>query len=165
LIQLLIQLFLKARFGLVKFGQREPLITDGSIDSYYIDERAKKIYIIQSKFRAKASNFVSANVAADDLLKMEVKRVTEGHDCSATGARYNERIRNGLQKDIKKLRDVASYTISRHIGGMAHLRANLVENPGTKEVFQWTHGHEGLVDLVATPSRPPTASPAPASTA
>lgn len=132
----LIHLFLKARFGLVEFAQRENLITDGSndggVDAYYIDERAKKIYIIQSKFRAKASNFVSANVGADDLLKMEVKRITEGHDRSASGANYNDRIRNGLQKAIKKLRDAASYTICVVLLGntkhftQAHLR-RLVE--------------------------------------
>lgn len=42
----LLQLFLKARFGLVDFSQREQLVTDGSqdggIDAYYIDRKAKK---------------------------------------------------------------------------------------------------------------------------
>src|SRR5260370_34221463 len=39
----LLHLFLKARFGLVHFGEREVFVTDGThdggIDAYYIDQR------------------------------------------------------------------------------------------------------------------------------
>jgi AIPR protein len=110
----LIHLFLKARFGLADFMEREQLITDGSndggIDAYYIDDKGKKVYVLQSKFRANAGNFVSSNLAADDLLKMDVARVLRGMRCSASGVLYNERIRKGLQKAVQRLPDAASYT-------------------------------------------------------
>src|SRR6266852_1636066 len=57
----LLHLFLKARFGLIHFTDREELVTDGAgdggIDAYYIDQRNKIIYVLQSKFRATPANF------------------------------------------------------------------------------------------------------------
>jgi hypothetical protein len=51
----LIHLYLKVSFGLLDFIDREKIITDGSydggIDAYFIDNKNKKIYFIQSKFR------------------------------------------------------------------------------------------------------------------
>lgn len=52
----LLHLFLKARFGLVRFKDREVFVTDGAddggIDAYYIDSKNKYTYVLQSKFRA-----------------------------------------------------------------------------------------------------------------
>ena len=110
----LLHLFLKARFGLVDFNTRELLVTDGKfdggIDAYYIDQKAKLIYVLQSKFRATSTNFVSSNMSADDLLKMEVKRILSGEKRDEQGNDYNDRIRKGLQKAIQQLPDVANYT-------------------------------------------------------
>jgi hypothetical protein len=110
----LLHLFLKARFGIVQFADRERLVTDGpfdgGIDAYYIDQKNKTIYILQSKFRATATNFANTNMDAYDLLKMDVGRIIKGQNCHENGAAYNERITKGLQREIRKLTDVASYT-------------------------------------------------------
>jgi hypothetical protein len=110
----LLHLFLKARFGLVHFVDRENLVTDGThdggIDAYYIDQSNKRIYVLQSKFRATAGNFVSANMTASDLLKMDVSRILKGEKRDENNVRYNDRIVKGLQKAIQKLTDAGSYT-------------------------------------------------------
>jgi len=110
----LLHLFLKARFGLVQFKEREAFVTDGSqdggIDAYYIDKKNKLIYVLQSKFRANATNFVSTNMSAYDLLKMDVARVMKGERRDEKGAPYNECIVRGMQKAVQKLTDAGSYT-------------------------------------------------------
>lgn len=49
-----IHLFLKVKFGLIDFEEREKLVTDGTddggIDAYFIDSESKRIYFIQSKY-------------------------------------------------------------------------------------------------------------------
>lgn len=56
-----IHLFLKVRFGLLDFKEREYFITDksndGGIDAYYINKETKTVYVIQSKFRTSQDNF------------------------------------------------------------------------------------------------------------
>ena len=110
----LLHLFLKARFGLTRFDDRERLVTDGphdgGVDAYYIDRREKLIYVLQSKFRATPANFVSSNMSSIDLLKMDVSRILRGLTQDESGNLYNERIRNGLQRAVQKLQDVGSYT-------------------------------------------------------
>jgi hypothetical protein len=110
----LLHLFLKARFGLVRFTDREALVTDGredgGIDAFFIDQRSKLIYVLQSKFRATAGNFATANITPSDLLKMEVRRILKGEKHAESGARYNNQIINGLQRAIRKLPDAGNYT-------------------------------------------------------
>ena len=110
----LLHLFLKARFGLVHFAEREALVTDGPHDggvvAYYIDRRNKVIYVLQSKFRATSSNFVSTNMTPSDLLKMDVGRIMKGERRDEDRVAYNDRIVNGLQRAIRKLPDAGSYT-------------------------------------------------------
>lgn len=109
----LLHLFLKARFGLLSFKERSKLVTDGShdggIDAYYIDPKQKTIHILQSKFRATAGNFTSANMSTQDLLKMDVSRILKGEKCDELGRSYNARIAS-FQRSIRKLVDAASYT-------------------------------------------------------
>jgi hypothetical protein len=110
----LLHLFLKARFGLVQFADREPFVTDGpnngGIDAFYIDQRNKNIYILQSKFRATSGNFASINMTASDLLKMDVSRILKGEKRGEDGTRYNDRVTKGLQRAIQSLPDAGSYT-------------------------------------------------------
>jgi len=112
----LLHLFLKARFGLVDFLTREKYVTDGphdgGIDAFYIDEKSKQIYVIQSKFRANPKNFVSVNMSVDDLLKMDVGRILKGNKQSENGDAYNDGICKLLQPSIRKLSDIASYTVN-----------------------------------------------------
>jgi hypothetical protein len=109
----LLHLFLKARFGLVHFAERENLVTDGSydggIDAYYIDQKNKRIYVLQSKFRATAGNFVTTNMTATDLLKMDVSRILKGETRDENNRSYNDRIVKGFQKAVQKLPDAGSY--------------------------------------------------------
>ncbi len=110
----LLHLFLKARFGLVRFAERETYVTDGAndggIDAYYIDQKNKTIFVLQSKFRANAENFVSKAMSPSDLLKMDVSRILKGERENEDGIRYNDRIRSGLQRAIRRLTDPGSYT-------------------------------------------------------
>jgi AIPR protein len=110
----LLHLFLKAKFGQTDYNTREKLVTDGpqdgGIDAYFIDKSAKIIYILQSKFKATASNFSSQNMSSDDILKMQVSRVMRGEKEDELGFSYNEKIIKGMQKNIKSLPDVGSYT-------------------------------------------------------
>lgn len=109
----LLHLFLKARFGLVRFADRESLVTDGTadggIDAYYIDQTNKRIFVLQSKFRATAGNFTATNMSAQDLLKMDVGRILKGEKKDEKGVPYNDSIVKGLQKAVQRLTDAGSY--------------------------------------------------------
>lgn len=110
----LLHLFLKAKFGIVNFNEREKLVTDGphdgGVDAFYINSATKNIYLLQSKFRATASNFVASNMSTDDLLKMQVSRILKGEKFDDDGQPYNEKISKGLQKAIRAIPDIGSYT-------------------------------------------------------
>ena len=111
----LLHLYLKAKFGLVNFDDRERYITDGKfdggIDAYFIDKRTKYIHIVQAKFRATAENFASSDITASDLLKMDVARILKGGEKKdEQGNRYNDKILNYLVKDYQQVPDIANYT-------------------------------------------------------
>lgn len=109
----LLHLYLKARFGLISFEDREKYITDGphdgGIDAFYIDESSKKIHILQAKFRANSKNFSDTEISANELLKMDVKRITGGEKQNEDGVAYNSRITKGLQKSLRALTDIGRY--------------------------------------------------------
>ena len=77
-----IHLFLKVRFGLTHFKEREQFLTDdpqdGGIDGYFLDEEHKTIYLIQSKFRSSEINFKEKEILFSELLQMDVDRVVDG---------------------------------------------------------------------------------------
>lgn len=111
----LLHLYLKVKFGLINFADRESHVTDGKfdggIDAYFIDERTKQIHILQAKFRATAENFASSDVTASDLLKMDVARILkDGHKKDEQGNRYNDKILRHLVKDFQQVHDIANYT-------------------------------------------------------
>lgn len=111
----LLHLYLKAKFGLVNFDDREWYITDGKfdggIDAYFIDKRTKHIHILQAKFRATAENFASSDITASDLLKMDVARILKGGEKKdEQGNRYNDKILRHLVKDFQQVPDIANYT-------------------------------------------------------
>jgi hypothetical protein len=124
-----IHLFLKVRFGLLGFLDREQYITegtqDGGVDAYYIDRDNKKAYFIQAKFRTSRENFDTKNIDLEDLLKMDVARITEGEAVDEHGVRYNSKIQN-LIRQIQEIEDVARYKFE------IVLLANLKEIPRTK---------------------------------
>jgi AIPR protein. len=109
-----IHLYLKVKFGLVDFLEREKYITDntddGGIDGYYIDKENKKLYFIQSKFRANENNFENKEITLEEILSMDIKRITEGEECYESGTRYNSKIQN-LIRELREISDMPRYNI------------------------------------------------------
>lgn len=108
-----IHLFLKVRFGLLDFKEREYFITDqandGGIDAYYINDDSKTVYMIQSKFRTNHNNFHGKDISFDELLRMDVDRITEGNEEDEDGNVYNGKIKQ-LQRDINNVPDIGRYS-------------------------------------------------------
>jgi len=102
----LIHLFLRTRFGMIDFSKAEKLITDddgdGGLDAYFIDKESKYIYLIQSKFRTKEENFEKKSVNGYELFKMELGRITKGHDTDSKGNKFNGKVL-GFQREIKEI--------------------------------------------------------------
>ena len=107
-----IHLFLKVKFGMTDFVQREALVTDGpsdgGIDGYYIEQENKTIYFIQSKFRPTDNNFRNKDIALEELLAMDVKRVMEGEDKDENDNPYNGKIQ-GLIRQISEISDMPNW--------------------------------------------------------
>jgi hypothetical protein len=107
-----IHLFLKVKFGLIAFLERETLVTDdtndGGIDGYYIDKENKKLYFIQSKFRATERNFETKEITFAEILSMDVERISKGETCYENGIKYNDKIQN-LIKELQEISDIPKY--------------------------------------------------------
>jgi hypothetical protein len=107
-----IHLFLKVKFGLTDFTERENLVTDdvddGGIDGYFIDKGNKKLYFIQSKFRCNESNFENKEITLEELLSMDIQRITTGETTYSNGNRYNNKIQN-LIKSLQDISDLPKY--------------------------------------------------------
>jgi len=108
-----IHLFLKVKFGLLDFSERETHITDdtgdGGIDAYYIDGQLRVIYLIQSKFRTNEKNFESREIAFTELLNMDIERIIkEGCKEDEHNNRYNDKIQKLINK-VQAIEDIARY--------------------------------------------------------
>lgn len=107
-----IHLYLKVMFGISEFDVREAFVTDGShdggIDGYYIDQDTRRIFLLQSKFRSTERNFEEKEIGVDELLVMDIERITGGKTSSASGSKYNGKIQ-GLIRRISEIPDIARY--------------------------------------------------------
>ncbi len=107
-----IHLLLKVKFGVASFLERHQQITDGGqdggLDAYHIDSDKKKLYLIQSKFRNNSKNFGDKSMEADELIKMEIARITKGHETDSNEKPFNDKVLN-FQKKIREIRDIAKY--------------------------------------------------------
>lgn len=107
-----IHLYLKVKFALNEFDQRHALITDGTqdggVDAYYISRETKELFLIQSKFRATAKNFEEKSITADDLVKVEIKRILRGEKTDSNGKDFNNKIKT-FQKEWREVTDQANY--------------------------------------------------------
>lgn len=107
-----IHLYLKVRFGLLNFDDRDKYFTDGTddagIDAYFIDRELKIIYFIQSKFRTNKTNFEEKKIKIEELLSMEIDRVLEGHSSYENGGKFNSKILN-MVEEIKAIQDIGRY--------------------------------------------------------
>jgi hypothetical protein len=153
----LIHLFLKAKFGLLTFEQRDEFITDGpldgGIDGYYIDNENKKIYFIQSKFRTTAQNFESKNISAIDILKMDIENITKGNQIDANKKKYND----SIQKLIKKLQNIDGLSrydyvviLLANVEKITSQHAKKIIGNHTTEVYDYKKIYSDLVFPVAS---------------
>lgn len=107
-----IHMFLKVRFDILNFEEREHYVTDGSndggIDGYYIDKNNKLIYLIQSKFRVNEKNFREKEISMRELLSMDIKRITGGEAVDENGNEYRGKIKQ-LQRELSDIDDLPRY--------------------------------------------------------
>lgn len=107
-----IHLFLKVKFGLLAFLDRENFVTDdtddGGVDAYFLDKEQKKIYFIQSKFRTSEDNFENKNIELDELFNMDLDRITKGEREYSNGTKYNSKVQK-LIDQIKATDDYPKY--------------------------------------------------------
>ena len=107
-----IHLFLKVKFGLLDFLEREQLLiddtNDGGIDSYYIDKNERMIYFIQSKFRTNEQNFTSREIKLREILKMDCERISKGFKTDELGNSYNDKVLK-LIREISSIEDIGRY--------------------------------------------------------
>lgn len=107
-----IHLYLKVKFGILEFLEREEYITDGSndggIDAFFIDEVNRTIWFVQSKFRTTERNFEQKGIAVDELLAMDVDRIADGETSDESGNEYNSKIQRMIGR-IQSIEDIGRY--------------------------------------------------------
>jgi len=107
-----IHLYLKVKFGLLDFTEREYFITDGSqdggIDGYYISTENRLIYFIQSKFRTNKKNFENKEITLSEILNMDTQEITQGNKSNEDGIEYNGKIKQ-LVREISQITDIGNY--------------------------------------------------------
>lgn len=107
-----IHLFLKVKFGILDFSERENLIVDdnqdGGIDAYYIDNDSKRIFFLQSKFRNSEINFNEKEITFEDLLKMDIGRILKGENFDENGVEYNSKVKK-MVSEIKGIPDIGRF--------------------------------------------------------
>ena len=107
-----IHLYLKVKFGLISFSERENLICDGSndggIDAYYINTDNRTVYFIQSKFRTNPDNFVNKEIELEEIIAMDINNITSGEDHDEEGNEYNGKIK-GLMRNLSSIPDISQY--------------------------------------------------------
>lgn len=107
-----IHLFLKVRFGLLGFDEREHYVSDGTqdggIDGYFIYKDARKIFLLQSKFRTTEVNFKEKEIELDEILAMDVNRVLNGEETDEHGVGYNGKIKQ-LIREVSSVEDIGRY--------------------------------------------------------
>lgn len=147
-----IHLYLKVKCGISQFNDRHDLICDGSydggLDAYYIDTEKKRLYLIQSKFRMTEKNFEEKSITADDLVRMDVKRIMNGEHADSNGKKFSSKIKS-FQKKWAAIRDQAKYEyIVLLLGNLKKYNdaqiKRLVEN-STYEVFDYERIYRELL--------------------
>jgi len=137
-----IHLFLKVKFGILDFLERENYITDESndagIDAYYIDVDTKTIYFIQSKFRITKENFENKDIKLSEILSMETDRILDGNICNEEEIKYNNKIQQMISK-ISDIEDIARYSYK------AIILANVKDEIKRSQLQKLTGGLPGEV--------------------
>jgi hypothetical protein len=147
-----IHLFLKVKCGMSKFRERHEFITegtqDGGVDAFFLDTENKRLFLIQSKFRTTGVNFECRSLTADDLVRMEIRRILRGCRKDSRGNEFNSKIKV-FQNLWAGIPDHANYKCRVIILGNIHNYSNsqierLVDNMDF-EIFDFEKTYKGLV--------------------
>jgi hypothetical protein len=152
-----IHLFLKVKFGMLDFVERERLLTEGSkdggVDAYYIDREGKKIYFIQSKFRTKEDNFTEKEIELGELLRIDVDRITDGQEANEDGEEYCGKIKQ-LLREMNKVPDIGRYDypviILANLRNISAGRLKKLTGGFSATVFDYDRSYKELVFPVVT---------------
>tara|TARA_B100000809_G_scaffold185304_1_gene183394 strand:- start:16476 stop:16853 length:378 start_codon:yes stop_codon:yes gene_type:complete len=98
---------------------------DVGIDGYYINENAKSILFLQSKFRTTEDNFENKDISISEILKMDIDRILDGETCHENGMSHNGKLL-GMQRKVRNLPDIDRYRYE------VILLANLAKVPDSK---------------------------------
>lgn len=146
-----IHLYIKVMFGITDFVEREQHITDGpydgGIDGYFVDSDTKRIYLLQSKFRATEKNFESSIIRPEEILVMDIDRITCGEKLDLDGNEYNGKIL-GLERRISEIPDIARYSYQVAILANCDLRQESIRRLTggyNAEVFNFQRSYNELV--------------------
>ncbi|MFK3842110.1 AIPR family protein [Serratia sp. NPDC087055] len=147
-----IHLFIKVKFGLMEFKERERNITDssydGGIDGYYIDKEDRLIYLIQSKFRTTKTNFESKDISYDEILCMDVERILKGESHDEAGNEYNGKIKQ-LQRELSETDNITKFNykiiILANLKDIQPARLRKLTDGYNADVFDYTRTYNELV--------------------
>jgi len=152
-----LHLFLKVKFGLLTFLEREAFITegtgDGGIDAYYIDTNARTIFFLQSKFRQTERNFEAKKIEVEELLRMDIDRILSGETIDLAGNEYNSKIKN-LIRNIQKTDHIARYSyqviILANVSAIARSKLNTLTGGLSSQVFDYARCYKELLFPLVT---------------
>ena len=137
-----IHLFLKVKFGLLDFIEREKYITDdpqdGGVDGYFVDEEYKKVYFIQSKFRTTEKNFQAKEILFTEFLQMDVDRMTDGKEADEKDVPYNSKIKTMMQR-LHQIPDIGRWNYE------VIILANVSSQVSQSQLKKLTGGFPGIL--------------------
>lgn len=147
-----IHLYLLVTFGLLDFRSREKYITDkgydGGIDGYYIDSEHRKVYLIQSKFRTTEHNFNNKEIQLEELLSMQIDRITKGNETDVAGNKYNGKIKQ-LMREITEIADIARWKyvviLLANLKGVTEEQLQRLTGGNPVEIFDYQRCYKELV--------------------
>jgi hypothetical protein len=147
-----IHLYLKVRFGLLTFLEREQFVTeggnDGGIDAYFIDENSRVIFFLQSKFRQSERNFEAKTIEVEELLKMDIDRILDGDAKDLRGSDYNGKIRTMVRK-IQALDSISRFKyrviILANVKELAKQKLSQLVGNFPAEIFNYARCYKELL--------------------
>jgi hypothetical protein len=152
-----IHLYLKVSFGILDFEEREHYLCDGSydggIDGYYINPDNKTTYYIQSKFRNTEKNFENKAISLEEIVAMDIDRISTGETHDENNNEYNGKIRQ-LQRELSNTENIGKYSevviILANIKNITKNNLNKISGGFRCEVFDFEQCYDKLVFPVIT---------------
>lgn len=147
-----LHLFLKVRFGLLSFEERESYVTEGSqdggVDAYYIDVETRTIFFIQSKFRTNEKNFQVKPIELEELLRMDIDRMLNGEVTDFRQIEYNAKIK-GLVQKIRVLDNISRYryevVILANVKDVARQKIQQLTGGFATQIFDYERCYQELL--------------------